>query len=242
MQHKTSYMGKAVSGLLLTWLVMGLGCAGGPAPRPTVAGLKKVLLVGFPGQVYDHQNKAVDILTLAQGKLTAASEFVVEVDKRDLHELDLVTWGRGGEACLTFKMGYGRDSATVAKDRLVALAQKKQVDAVMVGGFKLYKTAGYSPGGTADSEGTDGHLALRQRDMGGKALRLLGDTDSGVILEAILVAADGSCRWHGHTEATLGAVSGLKSLSGVGLISPEEIAYERVTRGLSHLFLTLPKR
>ncbi len=228
--------------VLLAALLFIAGCASGPAPRPTVAGISKVLVVGFPGQVYDQGDRGRAILKLAKDKLMAASNFEVLVDSRDLQELGLVNWGSRGEPCLTFRMENPRQAAALNKDRIMALAKENQVEAVMVGGVKLFKSAGYSPGPSTTDDEEDGHLALRARDMGGVGLRLLGDADSGVTLEAILVGADGSCRWHGEIKTSLGAASGLKSMAGVGLISRQEIAYERITRGLEQLFLTLPKR
>lgn len=223
---------------LLAALVFCLGCAAAPPYRPSVAGIKKVLLVGFPGQVYDGQNKSSPVLSLAEAKLAMASNFEIQVDTRDLNGLLLVTRGRRGEPCLTFKTEVRQESAVVDKAGVIALAREKQVDAVMIGGFRLSEGGGLRLYGSA---GQGGRLALSQRDMDRTAVRILGDSESDVSLVAILVAADGSCRWHGEMETSLDFATGLKSIAGFGLASRDEVAYERLDRGLTYLFMTLPK-
>jgi hypothetical protein len=222
---------------LLAALVFCLGCAAAPPYRPSVAGIKKVLLVGFPGQVYDG-HKSSPVLTLAEAKLAMASNFEIQVDPRDLNGLMLVTRGRRGEPCLTFKTEVRQESAVVNKAGVIALAREKQVDAVMIGGLRLSEGTELRLYGSADQ---GGRLALSQRDMDRTALHILRDSQSDVTLVAILVAADGSCRWHGVMETSLDFATGLKSTVGFGLASRDEVAYERLDRGLTYLFMTLPK-
>ncbi|MBW1990751.1 MAG: hypothetical protein JRI59_01205 [Deltaproteobacteria bacterium] len=239
MYYRRSSFGKqGLTGALLAALVFCLGCAATPPYRPSAVGIKRVLLVGFPGQVYDEQNNPSPVLTLAATKLAAASNFEVQADPRDLSDLGLVTRGRRGEPCLTFKTEVRRESAVVNKTKVIALAREKQVDAVMIGGFKLSESEGLS---IHESEGQGNRLALSRRDMDREARRILGDAESDVILEAILVAADGSCRWHGEMETSLDLATGLKSVVGFGLAPEQVVAYERLERGLTHLFMTLPK-
>jgi len=239
LNYPGSYVGKqGWAWLLLAPLLFSLGCATTPAYRPSVGGIKKVLLVGFPGQVYNDQNKRCRVINLAAAKLAIASNFEVQVDTRDLEDLPLVTRGRRGESCLTFKTEVRLESAVVDKAGVIALAREKKVDAVMIGGLKLSESKGFRLYGSGDQ---GGRLALSQRDMDRTATRILGDTDSDVTLEAVLVGADGSCRWHGEMETTLDFDTGLKSVGGFGLASREGVAYERLDRGLTHLFLALPK-
>jgi hypothetical protein len=227
---KNFFAAQVLRWLFLAAVLSCFGCATTPAHRPSVANIQKVLLVGFPGQVYDEQSKAWQVLNLAETKLAAASHFQVQVDNRDPG--DLVSRGRRGEACLTFKVEDRQESAMVDKATIIALAQEKQVDAVMIGALKL--------SGAGDQ---GDRLALSPRDMDHTARRMLKDSDSNVTLEAILVAADGNCRWHGEMETSLGFISGIKSVAGAGLlVSRDQVAYERLDRGLVFLFMTLPKQ
>lgn len=210
-------------------LFFGLGCASTPEPRPSIAGINKVLLVGFPGKVYDDMNKGRPILSLAETKLAMASNFDITTDDRDLRDLQLVQWGQVGTPCLTFKMLDPEESATVATERVMELAREKNVDAIMIGGLRLYA-----------ARGGEYHLALTKSVMRRKGEEILGDAESDVILEAILVGADGNCRWHGQKETSMSLGTGLKSLALLGRAG-DEVAYDRIERGLTYLFANLPK-
>jgi len=215
--------------LILAVAISGLGCASTPKHQPSVAGIKKVLLVGFPGKVYDDMNKGRRILHLAESKLAMASNFNIVTDDRDPQELQLIQWGRWGEPCLTFKMLDPEESATVDTAKVITLAQEKNVDAVMIGALRLYA-----------ARGGEYRLALTQSGMRSKGEEILDDAESEVTLEAILVGADGSCRWHGQKETSLSLGTGLKSLALLGR-GGDEVAYERIDRGLTYLFANLPK-
>lgn len=217
--------------LLPAALVFMVGCAAAPpTPRPSIAGIQKVLLVGFPGRVYDDRGKKRSVIDLAANRLATATDFEVQVEPRDILELQLIRW-REDEPCLTFKMPDPDETAAVDPDRVMTLAREKQVDAVMIGALRLYP-----------ARGTEARLALGKRQVKkGKVLDILEDAESDVILEAILVGADGSCRWHGKKETSLSVDVGLKSLATFGMSYRDEVAYDRIDRGLTYLFMTLPK-
>lgn len=218
-------------GLLLMAAFFLVGCASTtPDYRPSIAGIKKVLLVGFPGKVYDDRNKGRRVLDLAETNLAMVSNFDIQVDPHPLRDLRLLQWGHEGEPCLTFKMLEVGESATVDVDRVIALAREKGVDAVMIGGLRLYPRSSEEP-----------HLALNRRNLSSKDADILNDPESDVFIEAILVGADGSCRWHGRKETSLSISTGLKSMVTFGIGTQDEVAYDRIVRGLKYLFLLLPQ-
>jgi len=229
-QSKSSFGLWVCSGLILPAMIFYLGCASTPAPQPSIAGINKVLLVGFPGKVWDDMNKGRRILHIAENKLALASNFDIVTDDRDPQELELIQWGRWGDPCLTFKMVERDDSALVDVNRVISLAQKKNVDAIMIGALRLY-----------GARGGKYYLALTNSCMRSKGEDILGDAESDVTLEAILVGADGSCRWHGLKETSTSLGTGLKSMVLFGKGVADEVAYDRVERGLTYLFVTLPK-